>query len=142
MGEGTSGFEKGTDSVGSFGGLGRGVLTEAAGFRGGEAVAALSRVRTGWSGKVAARGALRLVVWKGNEWREGASGKARPGEGMRSTRSGGVGRRSCGARLFGRGHLVSSSQRQRMKQKHIQERRLSGPSDPSILAGSESTGRT
>lgn len=83
MGEGSSGFKKGTGSVVSFRGLGRAVLTEAAGFRGREAVGALSWVcwsrrgaddgHSGWSGKVAARGALQVVVWKGNEWREGVS---------------------------------------------------------------------
>lgn len=35
-------------------------------------------------------------------------------------------------------HLLSD----RIKQKHIQNRCLSGHSDPSIMAGSESTGRT
>lgn len=35
-------------------------------------------------------------------------------------------------------HLLSD----RIKQKHIQNRCLSGHSDPSIVAGAESTGRT
>lgn len=69
MGEVSSGFKKGTDSVVSFRGLGRAVLTEAAGFRGGEAVGALSWGR---------QRAQRMEREGGSTW--GAAGSGVEGE--------------------------------------------------------------